>query len=237
MCSSAMTAASSPRRPAPRLSPSSTASIRTRCWWPAPPMWACGSPSSCAPCRRSSISAASPSWTGSQTATATGRHRRRRHLRGGAADSLAAIDPDLGELLRRLGSKQVRTAGTIGGNIANGSPIGDMPPALIALGATLELRQRRHPHDRAAGGFLHRLWQAGPSARRIRLRASSCRSCSRSGTSAPTRSPSASTRISRRCMGAFRLTLDGSRIARGAHRLRRHGARRRNAPSARESRR
>jgi xanthine dehydrogenase small subunit len=54
---------------------------------------------------------------------------------------LAAIDPDLGELLRRLGSKQVRVAGTIGGNIANGSPIGDTPPALIALGATLELRQ------------------------------------------------------------------------------------------------
>jgi xanthine dehydrogenase small subunit len=54
---------------------------------------------------------------------------------------LAAIDPDLGELLRRLGSKQVRVVGTIGGNIANGSPIGDMPPALIALGATLELRQ------------------------------------------------------------------------------------------------
>jgi xanthine dehydrogenase small subunit len=36
---------------------------------------------------------------------------------------------------------QVRNSGTIGGNIANGSPIGDMPPALIALGATLHLRQ------------------------------------------------------------------------------------------------
>jgi xanthine dehydrogenase small subunit len=31
--------------------------------------------------------------------------------------------------------------GTIGGNIANGSPIGDMPPPLIALGATLILRR------------------------------------------------------------------------------------------------
>jgi xanthine dehydrogenase small subunit len=48
--------------------------------------------------------------------------------------------PDLGELVRRLGSKQVRNTGTIGGNIANGSPIGDMPPALIALGAKLHLR-------------------------------------------------------------------------------------------------
>jgi xanthine dehydrogenase small subunit len=38
-------------------------------------------------------------------------------------------------MMRRLGSTQVRNSGTIGGNIANGSPIGDMPPALIAAGA------------------------------------------------------------------------------------------------------
>lgn len=54
---------------------------------------------------------------------------------------LAAIDDDLGELLRRLGSKQVRASGTLAGNVANGSPIGDTPPALIALDATLELRK------------------------------------------------------------------------------------------------
>jgi xanthine dehydrogenase small subunit len=36
---------------------------------------------------------------------------------------------------------QVRNAATVGGNIANGSPIGDSPPALIALGATLQLRR------------------------------------------------------------------------------------------------
>jgi xanthine dehydrogenase small subunit len=58
-----------------------------------------------------------------------------------AEPRLAAIDPDLGELLRRLGSKQVRASGTIGGNIANGSPVGDTPPALMALGATIELRR------------------------------------------------------------------------------------------------
>ena len=52
-----------------------------------------------------------------------------------------AIDPDLGELFRRIGSKQVRASGTVGGNVANGSPIGDTPPALIALGATMELRK------------------------------------------------------------------------------------------------
>src|SRR3546814_10145099 len=45
-------------------------------------------------------------------------------------------------MVRRLGSVQIRNSGTIGGNIANGSPIGDSMPALIALGATLSLRSR-----------------------------------------------------------------------------------------------
>jgi xanthine dehydrogenase small subunit len=58
-----------------------------------------------------------------------------------AKDALARLHPDLGELVRRIGGLQVRNAGTIGGNIANGSPIGDMPPALIALGAELVLRK------------------------------------------------------------------------------------------------
>jgi xanthine dehydrogenase small subunit len=58
-----------------------------------------------------------------------------------AMDALKALYPDLGAMMRRLGSTQVRNSGTIGGNIANGSPIGDMPPALIAAGATLVLNQ------------------------------------------------------------------------------------------------
>ncbi|MFZ1469133.1 MAG: FAD binding domain-containing protein, partial [Paracoccaceae bacterium] len=49
--------------------------------------------------------------------------------------------PPLAEMFRRFASEQVRNAATIGGNIANGSPIGDGPPALIALGATLHLRR------------------------------------------------------------------------------------------------
>jgi xanthine dehydrogenase small subunit len=44
-------------------------------------------------------------------------------------------------MIRRLGSRQIRNRGTIGGNIGNASPIGDMPPALIALGATVVLRR------------------------------------------------------------------------------------------------
>jgi xanthine dehydrogenase small subunit len=52
---------------------------------------------------------------------------------------LSALSPDLGELGRRFGSTQVRAQGTIGGNIANGSPIGDWAPAFIALEAEVEL--------------------------------------------------------------------------------------------------
>ena len=60
-----------------------------------------------------------------------------------AFDTLAEAFPGMRPLLRRIGGAQVRAAGTIGGNIANGSPIGDMPPALIAAGATLVLASTR----------------------------------------------------------------------------------------------
>ena len=63
--------------------------------------------------------------------------------------ALAALAPSLAELWRRFASPPVRHAGTLGGNIANGSPIGDGAPALIALGADIVLRrgdqQRRLP--------------------------------------------------------------------------------------------
>jgi len=58
-----------------------------------------------------------------------------------AAGVLGELHTGFGELLRRLGGLQVRNLGTVCGNIANGSPIGDMPPALIAAGATLVLRR------------------------------------------------------------------------------------------------
>jgi xanthine dehydrogenase small subunit len=58
-----------------------------------------------------------------------------------AITTLSRRIPALGRLVTRIGGQQVRNMGTIGGNIANGSPIGDMPPALIALGATLTLRK------------------------------------------------------------------------------------------------
>ena len=49
--------------------------------------------------------------------------------------------PQLEDFWMRIGGQQVRNMGTIGGNIANGSPIGDTPPVLMALGAALSLRK------------------------------------------------------------------------------------------------
>lgn len=49
--------------------------------------------------------------------------------------------PQMAELFDRIGGGQVRAMGTLGGNIANGSPIGDTPPPLIALGAEIVLRK------------------------------------------------------------------------------------------------
>lgn len=54
---------------------------------------------------------------------------------------LASDFHDLPQFLARFASKQIRNVATLGGNIANGSPIGDAPPALIALGAKLRLRK------------------------------------------------------------------------------------------------
>jgi xanthine dehydrogenase small subunit len=56
--------------------------------------------------------------------------------------TLSETHPAFGKLLPRIGGEQVRNMGTIGGNVANGSPIGDTPPALIALGASVTLRSR-----------------------------------------------------------------------------------------------
>lgn len=67
--------------------------------------------------------------------------------------AMQAPHPALSEMLRRYASVQVRNAATIGGNIANGSPIGDGPPALIALGATLHLRRGDAHRDMALEEF------------------------------------------------------------------------------------
>jgi xanthine dehydrogenase small subunit len=128
-----------------------------------------------------------------------------------AAASLAAIDADLGELLRRLGSRQVRTAGTVCGNIANGSPIGDTPPALIVLGAAIELRSaggaRTLPLEKFFIAYGKQDRQPGEFVAAVKV---------------PRLRPNQAFRafkISKRfdqdisaLLGAFCLTLDGSRI-------------------------
>lgn len=48
--------------------------------------------------------------------------------------------PEMNELWERFASMPIRNAGTLGGNIANGSPIGDAMPALMVLGARVTLR-------------------------------------------------------------------------------------------------
>lgn len=89
-------------------------------------------------------------------------------------DAYAAIEqhfPDFGELLRRFASTLIRNSSTVGGNVANGSPIGDSMPVLIALGSQLVLRgpdgRREMPledyyidygkQDRRPGEYVERL--------------------------------------------------------------------------------
>jgi xanthine dehydrogenase small subunit len=55
---------------------------------------------------------------------------------------LDAYYPAFAALVRRIGSRQIRNLGTLAGNIATASPIGDALPCLVALGATVRLRSQ-----------------------------------------------------------------------------------------------
>jgi xanthine dehydrogenase small subunit len=71
--------------------------------------------------------------------------------------ALVAAHPALAEQARRFASPPICNSGTLCGNIANGSPIGDSLPALIALGAEIDLRRgtrlRRLPLERFFLGY------------------------------------------------------------------------------------
>lgn len=76
------------------------------------------------------------------------------------ADAYAALAsdfPEMNEMWERFASMPIRNVGTLGGNIANGSPIGDAMPALIALGARVLLqnstRARQLPLEDLYLGF------------------------------------------------------------------------------------
>ncbi|MEI3851641.1 MULTISPECIES: xanthine dehydrogenase small subunit [Ensifer] len=129
-----------------------------------------------------------------------------------AFDALSRTFPGLGPLIERIGGEQVRNMGTIGGNVANGSPIGDSPPPLIVLGATVTLRstegRRTLPletffiaygkQDRKPGEFVESIFVPRLPADEL----------------------FAAYKISKRrdedisaLLGAFRLSLDGGRVA------------------------
>ena len=55
--------------------------------------------------------------------------------------------PSFAQVFERIASPQIRNMGTIGGNIANASPIGDLPPILLALDASIHLRHCTPDHE------------------------------------------------------------------------------------------
>ena len=130
----------------------------------------------------------------------------------GATPPLASISPDIAEILRRFGSVQVRAAGTVGGSIANASPIGDLAPLFIALGGSVELRKgdsvRALPLEQFFIGYGKQDREASEFVRRLIV----------------PRLPAATYfkafKISKRfdedittVLGAFRIGVDGGRIA------------------------
>ncbi|MCH9826880.1 MAG: xanthine dehydrogenase small subunit [Gammaproteobacteria bacterium] len=79
--------------------------------------------------------------------------------------AIVARYPTLAEVAQRFASPPVRNAGTLGGNVANGSPIGDAMPVLIALGAQITLRRggamRRLALEDFYLGYQKKDWQPG----------------------------------------------------------------------------
>ena len=83
---------------------------------------------------------------------------------------LAKQYPELTEMWLRFASLPIRNAGTIGGNVANGSPIGDSMPGLIALGARVVLHGANGKREHAARRPLPRIPEEGHGGARIRRR-------------------------------------------------------------------
>ena len=74
-----------------------------------------------------------------------------------AMAALSAMHPAIGALVRRIGSRQIRERGTIGGNVANASPIGDYAASLAGDGRRAGPGERRRPAAPARGGILQRI--------------------------------------------------------------------------------
>lgn len=70
-----------------------------------------------------------------------------------AYEALLEHYPEMEELYLRFSSMPIRNAGTLVGNIANGSPIGDSMPALISLGSSVTLRKGCNTREVAMDAF------------------------------------------------------------------------------------
>jgi xanthine dehydrogenase small subunit len=86
--------------------------------------------------------------------------RNETHVTIGAAvtytDALPLFDelyPSFAHLIRRIGSRQIRNLGTLGGNVCNASPIGDTPPCFLVLEAVFIARSRRGQREIPADEF------------------------------------------------------------------------------------
>ena len=108
------------------------------------------------------------------------RARRRRHLYATRCRTSIGTFLRFGALVRRIGSRQIRNLGTIAGNLATASPIGDTLPGLIALDASVTLASRAGTaHD--AGGKLHHRLPPDRAARPARSSRRSAFRCLRRG--------------------------------------------------------
>ena len=91
------------------------------------------------------------------------RYERGHGLHIGAATTIEAIErsadvrsvyPALCSAAGQIGSPQIRAMATVGGNCCNASPCADMPPALIALGATVVLTSARGSREVTLESFI-----------------------------------------------------------------------------------
>ena len=87
--------------------------------------------------------------------------------------ALVADYPELAQICTRFASLPIRNAGTLGGNVANGSPIGDSMPPLIALNAQVVLRSgertRSMPLDAFYVGYQKTALEAGEFVAALRV--------------------------------------------------------------------
>jgi xanthine dehydrogenase small subunit len=90
-----------------------------------------------------------------------------------AYDAIVKRYPEIVEVAHRFGSPPVRNSGTLCGNLANGSPIGDSMPVLIALGATAVLRrgkpERALPLEALYRGYRQTALEKGEFIRAVRI--------------------------------------------------------------------